>query len=331
MPENEPNGAIQPEGTVDPNAQPQADPNAQPQPGTPGATPPGQAGATPPGTPPGDQPPAGGPGAGTPGEVPDFIEKDGEKYYRSFDKHPDWRGLKDTSTEIKGVLEEHGYLDLNDLVSDLKQGRSLGELLGTMDANYVQGLLDKSQKWDNAESYWAEQKALELEKDEKPEDTVARLKNENKELQDALHSDREGYKKEQENSKNLAAFEQDLGNIVDLTDGLSDAEKGILKQHLGIDNPMDTVDIRDKMAYRTAAKNVIGNFSTFVQAVRQAAIDEYTKGQSKITPTPQPEGEQTPVVAESKIKVDENTSTEEAFEAANKKATELILQLAQGE
>ena len=110
---------------------------------------------------------SGGEGAGTSESDLEFIEKDGVKYYRSFDKHPEWRTLKDTKSAIDSILEDHGFTSMEELTEGLKSGLTLAELIGTTDANKVQDILDKAQKWDSAEEYWAEQEAKEKEAKEK--------------------------------------------------------------------------------------------------------------------------------------------------------------------
>jgi hypothetical protein len=287
--------------------------------GTPGATPPendpGQ-GGTPPATDTPGQEPSATPGA-EPGEDQDFIEKDGVKYYRAFDKHPDWRSLKDSQNELSEILEDNGYASLSELVSDLKAGMSVTELLGTADANKVQALLDKSSKWDAAEEFWAEEEARKKEKGESDEDTIARLKNEKRELLNAQKTDKQKREEQAVKQGHLDRYDADVSSLVDETD-LADAEKSILKLHLGVSNPMDDIDIADRKAVRATAREQISQFSEFVKGIRQAAIDEYSKGKSDLTPTPQPAGDQTPSVQEGKVKVDSNTSVEEAFGEANK-------------
>jgi len=269
------------------------------------------------------------PGADKKVEVPDFIEQSGVKYYKGFDKHPEWRELKDAKTSLQTILDEHGYRSLDELHDDFRAGQSLAELLGSTDANQVQAILDKAQKWDAAEEYWAEKKAKELEKGETQEETIARLKKERKELEDARRKDAEKFTHTDDARRQLENFNRDVGEIVDAASELTDAEKSVLKLHLGVDNPMDEVNIGDRKAVRSTAQNVISQFTEFVKAVRQNAVDEYTKGQSKIVPTPPAGGGEPPnpaIAGEKKIDVTKYGTMEDAFDAANK----LVLELAKG-
>lgn len=290
----------------------------------PGGTPP------PADAPPGDKPPVSDPGAGA-GEVPDFVEKDGIKYYKGFDAHPEWRTLKDTKDALSGILEENDYLNLEDLVSDLKTGQSLASLIGTADANRVQALMDKAQKWDAAEEYWAEQESAKREKGETQEETIARLKQEMQAEKDARRAEIEGFQSKETTAAKLANFNKDVGDLVDLTESLSDAEKSVLKLHLGVNNPMDGVDIGDRKTVRAVAKDVITNYTGFIKSVKQAAIDDYVKGQSKITPTPQPAGDQTPTVTKKTVEVKQGMSDEEAFDQANDFLTETLQKMWQSQ
>jgi hypothetical protein len=268
-------------------------------------------------TPPGDKP-AADPGDGKPAAEQDFVEVEGVKYYKSFDKHPEWRGMKDGSDTLNQILEDNGYASQDELISDLNTGVSLASLIGTTDANKVQAILDKAQKWDAAEVHWAEEAARKQEKGETDEETIARLKREKQELQEARRQDKVGQEELDRKATELRTFNSDVSTIVDATEGLTSAEKTVLKLHLGVDNPMDDINIGDRKLVRATAQTAISKFQEFIKGVRQAAIDEYSDGKSDLVPAPTPEGDQTPTVETEKVKVDENTSIEEAFAESNK-------------
>lgn len=277
---------------------------------------PGQGGTPPAADKPGQEPSA-TPGAEPPAEV-DFVEKDGVKYYKSFDKHPEWRGLKDGSDALNTILADNDYANADELIADLKTGVSLVSLIGTADANKVQAILDKSQKWDAAEAHWAEEAARKQEKGETDEETIARLKREKQELQEARRQDKLTQEELGQKATQLKQFNTDVSGMVDATEGLNDAEKGVLKLYLGVNNPMDEVNIGDRKAVRATAEGVISKFTEFISGVRQAAIDDYSEGKSEITPTPPPAGDDVPAVNEGKVEVKEGTTVEEAFGQANK-------------
>lgn len=263
------------------------------------------------------------PGAGD--EDEGFIEKDGVKYYKSFDKHPEWRDLQDTRKSVKGILADNGYNDMSELIADLQAGNSLAELLGTKDAGYVQELTDKATKWEKAEEYWAEQEALKLREGETKEETIERLEKSLRSERDARQEDRHGFEEMRATEEKLRAFNGDMSYMVEKSE-LGDTAKNILKLHLGVDNPMDDVDIGDRKSVRETAHTMIQQFADFIKAERQAAVDEYVKGRSSITPTPKPGSGNIPAVNDKRIDV-KGKRPDEALDAANSVITEALTKM----
>jgi len=309
-------------GTKPPEAQPGTLPPGEGDPGKVGIPATDLSGEKPP-----VDPETGKPAEKPPAEELEFIEKDGVKYYKSFDKHPEWRELKDTKTAMATVLEEHGFNSIEDVVAALQRGNSLADLLGTSDANKVQAILDKADEMDRTKEYWAEKEAERKEKGETDEETIARLKNELKTEKTARRTDATDRETMDSKREQLTTFNKDVGALVDLAEGLGDSEKSMLKLHLGVDNPMDEINIGDRTAVRTTAKDVISNFTDFIKGVRQAAIDDYAAGKSEIVPAVAPTGEEVPAVKKQAVEVKEGTTIEEAVAEANKLVIEQFTNL----
>jgi len=289
----------------------------------------GTGGAPSPTTTPGENEP--GSGAGDHGtEIPEFIEKDGQKFYRSFDAHPKWRELQDTNKAVRGILEEKGYNDISDLVSDLNDGATLAELLGTRDAAKVQEQLDKAKRWEEAEEYWAEQEEAKLREGETKDETLARYEKQLKEERAARQNDRQQFEEDRATEEQLARFNHDLTSVVDRMDDLSDNAKAVLKLHLGVNNPMDELDITDRKGVRDTAQSMATVFSDLIKAERQNAVDAYVRGQSTIVPTPPAgagAGGGSGSVSNKAVEVKEGMSDEEAFEQANLRLTETLTKM----
>lgn len=263
-----------------------------------------------------------------PAEPPDFIEQGGVKYYKGFDKHPDWRSMKDTKDAISEVMERHGYLNVEEAIAELDSGKTLLDLLGTSDAGYVQELIDKAKTLDQYEEYWRQQKSLKLEEGETQEETIARLKKEKTELETARRDDAKAFQDSKANDENIKVFNSEISNLVSGVENLSDNARGFLKTHLGVDNPMDEIDIRDKKTVRATAQQLISGFTELLKSERQAAVDEYAKGDSKLTPTPKPEGAGDDASVQKKTGIDaKGKSDEEAFDEANELLTKTLTQM----
>ncbi len=247
-----------------------------------------------------------------------FVEVGGKRYYASFDKHPEWDGMRASKTATNKILEEHGYSSMPELLVDLKSGLDIKALLGDADA---QTLIDNSQKWTAAEEVWAEQDAVKLEEGETQDETVKRLKDENKQIKESQKRETTDRQALEDGKNTITRYDTDVSTVVEASEGLTDNEKLTLKTLLGVKNPMDDVDISDAKAIRLAAKDGADKFKTFLADVKQGAIDEYSEGKSKMVPIGKSGADD--VVAVDPTKIDTSKGVDESFSQANKLLVEL--------
>ena len=102
------------------------------------------------------------------------------------------------------------------------------------------------------------------------------------------------YEKDQADKKAKSAEEQSiktaLSNYTEQVEkaiessGFEGEDAEMAKLFLGVDNPFNEVDITDKKAVKEMAKTNVAKLKTFLDGVSQKAVDEYSKGKSKIVP-----------------------------------------------
>ena len=242
----------------------------------------------------------------------DFVTKDGKKFYSGFDKHPDWREMKDGQGELQGILEKNGFKDGAELTAALESGQSLQEILGDQDAATV---IEASNNWNKAEDFWAEQEAAKLKEGETEPETVTRLETEIATLKEQRKMETARNAEVKSTKDALQVFDSEVASTVD-GEKLSESEAKLAKLFLGMDNPMDDVDIKSKTAVRQAVGSNLKAFKTLLTSVKQAAVDGYVSGKSEIIPVSTEVGA-APIDTGKRFTVGKDESTEQALARAN--------------
>ncbi len=203
---------------------------------------------------------------------------------------------------------------------------SLKELIGSHDANK---LLEDSKELQRINTYWDEQAALKREQEESPEETNTRLKNELQALKQK-HENEDAQRKEIEaNQQALRNYEQ---RVVDMVDDskLSDSEKRVLTQLLGVENPIDNVEIDNPTAVKKAVDKAAQNFTDFIEQVKQQAIDDYAAGKSKLKMS-KTTATESPAKTHKKTPIPKDASVEQTFDLAKQEFLESLTKLYQEE
>jgi hypothetical protein len=132
--------------------------------------------------------------------------------------------------------------------------------------------------------------------------------------------------------KLIEQYNSDVNTIVgQLETPLADNERGMLNTLLGVNNPLNDLDISDRAAVRQTARTLATQFSEFINSVKQQTVDEYASGKSRFTvskpgATP-PVGDQnqnrsdTPPVNKNQSK----GTVDEVFGSAERELAEILL------
>jgi len=252
---------------------------------------------------------------------------DGTEKPAPYDKDPKWLKARAAEAALDAILQEHGLLDIEELKAELAKGRSLSQVLGTRDAKKVLEDADYATK---VRQHWDKEKAAKAIEGETPDQRVARLEKENEDLRRSSEEYRSGIETREHAQKVVQNFGSEVDRVITAVTAeapLPEHEKSLLKLFLGVENPANLIDIEDQVSVRKMARDGIGQFQTLVQKIKQAAIDEYAAGKSKLTVDTTKGGSanvQTGV--ERKSKLPENATVDQVFEAANAEFLEVLEQ-----
>jgi len=238
-----------------------------------------------------------------------------------FDQNPKWKAARAAEKRLDDILSKHGLEDTEDLESALATGMSLKELIGATDAKQ---LLKDSQELRQIKEYWARQEAEKLASEETPEQTTERLKRENAALRQHYETKEADRRAIDESNQLLVDYSNTVDELVSQAEGLTDVEKDIVAVMLGVDNPMDDVDISDKRAVKSTVNMGVSAFKEFVANVKQQAIDDYVAGKSDITTVAKGDGSTAAPVARTKRQIPKNASEEQVFADAKSELLELL-------
>lgn len=175
---------------------------------------------------------------------------------------------------LKAYMDETGE-SLEDILTTVAAGKSLKGVLGDMDP---EELLEKAGKYDQAQTDRVAEERRILEEEEEPEDTIARLKQEN---QDMLTSHKEtqlSAKELEANQKALVDYDANVVGVVDGITDLSEPHKELMKSILSSSGPELTVDIGNKVDTTKMVKHMAEKLQAFSGKV----IEDYIAGKGAV-------------------------------------------------
>ena len=238
-----------------------------------------------------------------------------------YDQDPKWKKARAAEAALDAILQEHNLLDIEELKAALASGQSLKQILGARDAKK---LLEDSDYLAKVKGHWDAEKTAKAREGETPEARIERLEKENTELK-RTHSE---FKSTVESREHAQKVVQNYGSEVDKVIGSLESpvpttEKELLTLFLGVNNPANMIDIEDQTAVRKMARDGIARFQTLVQSIKQAAIDEYAAGKSKLT-VDTTKGGSAPVQSGTRKPLDPKLTVDQAFERANAEFLEVL-------
>lgn len=243
-----------------------------------------------------------------------------------YDKDPKWLKARAAEAALDAILQEHGLLDVEELKAALAKGQSLSQLLGPRDAKKV---LEDAEYAAKVRQHWDKEKQAKALEGETPDARVARLEKENEELRRSSEEFRNDVQTREHAKKVVENFGTEVERVISAVVGetpLPAHEKDLLKLFLGVDNPANLIDIEDQTAVRKMARDGIGQFQTLVQKIKQAAIDEYAAGKSKLTVDTTQSGPANVQTGVERKPLPKNLSVDQAFDARKQELTEILLQ-----
>jgi len=192
------------------------------------------------------------------------------------DAAPNAAAAEKAEDALKSVMDEHGFDSIDELKAAIATSKEFRQTIGAKDLKKVVEDADRLARY---EQYWAEQEALKKEENESPEDTIKRLKEE----LDGTKNQEKAKQTEEMTKKEAMEIVKTFEKVVETTfseEKVPDEFQPYIREYLGLNNPILSVDPHDKKAIKTAAKDAIKKIVQFEQAV----IKRYGEGKSTIPP-----------------------------------------------
>lgn len=197
--------------------------------------------------------------------------------------------ISEAQDRVQDILDKFGYDSLEELEADHDSLKELQDTIGTRDANK---LIEDAEYLMRVKEFWAEQDEAKKRDTETHDETIARLEREKKateqKLKDRDKADakkREQKEQQAQAKKMLKSFNSTVVGEIDNIKDLPKEYKPFLKTFLGVENPMNEINIGVKPEVRKTAKNLIKDFRNFEQIVIKRYLDGKIE-MPKITPSP---------------------------------------------
>lgn len=184
-------------------------------------------------------------------------------------------GRVDTDFSVEEILDEYGL----DSADELKEFiADLSGMKGKIGENDLDTLIENTKTLQRYQAQWAEQEEARKKENESPEETIARLEKEKKDIlaKSAKNENRQKAAKAAENA--LAEFSDTVSSVASSAKELPKEYRPFLTEFMGVDNPINEVDITDKAAVRRLTKDGVKKLLAFEQAV----IKRYRAGKTEI-------------------------------------------------
>jgi len=231
-----------------------------------------------------------------------------------YDNDPKWKAARAAKARAEEIMKNHGLDDFDDIEDALEE---IGELRKDLDGKDLKQLVKDQEKLKKLLVKMEKDEQAVNEDDETLDETVERLKRENRDLKGA-RSKAEAKQKEHDDSvREIKAFNSEVSRVLE-NEEVPKEHRDVLKVFLGVDNPSDEVNTGNKREIRRMAKEGVKKFNDFLETVQQKAIDDYAAGKGKVTPIskakapPKTEKKETP----------KGQTSEEFFDAKRKELSE---------
>ncbi len=208
------------------------------------------------------------------------VEKSDEK--KADDKKSDDKGDKGTLSDadknlqaIQGVLNDH-ELDSPEQLKDLLD--RVADRDSKLGDNDLEELIENSELLKTYQKQWEKQEERKREDDETPEETISRLKKENKEIAKAAKVDEYRRQEADDSKRALKTFNSTVKSAVDGNKDVPKEYRSFLNEFMGVNNPINEVDLNDKAAIKKISKDAAKKLMDFSQLV----IKQYRDGKAVV-------------------------------------------------
>lgn len=239
-----------------------------------------------------------------------------------YDQDPKWKKARAAEKTLNEILEANDFLDPQDLLDTLEQGKALKEQLGESE---VENLLAAQNELKELKAQLSKAENERRAENETPEEAYQRLEDENSQLRDVIKGIRDQEAERVASAKSIENYEKNVNRVLNsLENPLNDDMREMALMLLGVNNSAITTDIDDVPAVRQMVKDNLTVFNSFVQKIQQDAIDNYAAGKSKLKVSDPSSEKEPPVPAKERKPIDPKASVDEVFGQANEEFVELL-------
>jgi hypothetical protein len=190
------------------------------------------------------------------------------------------KGLEAANEKLQKILKENGLDDPDELEDLVKSGTAIkGRAL---DVNNLDAIIERAQRLEKYEAYWADQKKKQDKENLDPEERATKAERE-LEFERGTRAREKAAKDHMENTKKaIASYEKEVHGLISEATIPKD-HQGLILELFGVGNPSNDVDITDKKAI----KKLVADGIKKVEAYNQSVIAEYLKSKKEIVKTGQ--------------------------------------------
>lgn len=176
---------------------------------------------------------------------------------------------------VEDILEEFGLESPEELKDWLANFKDLKGQIG--DADFEE-ILESHETLKTYQKQWAADERAKLKDKETPEETIARLEKEKEELESKRSHDREQAQAAKAAKAAIEGFSKTVTTAIEADADVPKSWRPFVSEFMGVDNPINEVDIEDRAAVRKLTKAGIKKMVGFANLV----IKEYRDGKVKI-------------------------------------------------
>ncbi len=183
--------------------------------------------------------------------------------------------LTAANEKLQKLLKANDVEDPDELEDLVAKGKTVKGKLA--DLNQLDEIIEKANRLNKYEEYWAGQEEKKRRESEDPERTIERLENALK-GKTAKEQQREYERMQAENAKRaIQGYDSEVKSLIKEMEMPKD-QQGFILEFMGVGNPANDIDITD----RKAIKKLVAEAKAKKEAYDQAVIKSYLSGKSGI-------------------------------------------------
>lgn len=188
----------------------------------------------------------------------------------------------------KTLMEANGLEDVDELKDLIESGKKVHGK--KVDLDKLDEIVGKAEKLDQYQKYWDQQNELKRRNQETPEQTIARLERENKEITHRVTAKEQAETAASEAKRSVEFYEGEVKEALELMDDLKPTEKEFISWALGVGNECNEITITDKKAIKKVLNSGVKKYQKLVEAIEEEAIKKYLAGKKSIPAVPSADG-----------------------------------------